>query len=93
MRRMGRLYLQQVSFRHGGFPAASYVESETQRPSTPRDTASTRADKVLRCRNVAVPFRTIGAVALAVAISAGRAGAPIPRALANSQGMETGGSP
>ena len=45
VRRMGRLYLQQLSFRHGGFPTASYIESETRRPSTPWDTASTRAGK------------------------------------------------
>src|SRR6266404_4864150 len=56
VRRMGRLYLQQVSFRHGGFPAASYVESETQRPSTPRDTASTRADKGPALQECSGPF-------------------------------------
>src|SRR5437762_11758194 len=28
VRRMGRLYLEQVSFRHGGFPAASSMESK-----------------------------------------------------------------
>src|SRR2546426_11026855 len=93
VRRMGRLYIQQVSFRHGGFPAASYVESETQRPSTQGTRRPPERTRVLRCRNVAVPFRTIGAVALAVAISAGGGGAPIPRAPVKSQGKETGGGP
>src|SRR6266566_522571 len=45
VRRMSRPYLQQVSFRHGGFSAASYMESETRCPSTPGDTAPTRAHK------------------------------------------------
>src|SRR6266481_1729482 len=45
VRRMGRLYLQQVPFRHGGCPAASYIGIGNSAPVHARDTASTRADK------------------------------------------------